>query len=264
MLHGNEQAALDVLDKVRHKHEVEPEANEIKGSLREHTSILSVLKNKLFVNVLFLGIVLQAIQQFSGMNTIMYYAPTIFKQAGFSSPHAQMWATVVVGLTNVLTTFIAIAFVDRWGRRPILLAGLTITTLSMLVLGCLFHMGGTDLGIWGKYLICAVVLCFIFGFAVSLGPIIWILCSEVFPLQGRDFGVTVSTATNWICNTIVGFTFLSLIAEFGMDGTFWIYSGIGLLSFIIIFFFAPETKGISLEHIEANLFTGKRLRRIGK
>ena len=266
MLRGNEQAAISVLGRVRYQHEVEPEAREIKESLRDHGSIKKVLKNPLFMKVLMLGVVFQAIQQFSGMNTIMYYAPEIFKLAGFTDPVQQMWATVIVGLVNVLTTFIAIAFVDRVGRRPILLFGLSITTLSMLILGLLFHMGleANALGPWAKYVASIVVLCFIFGFAVSLGPVIWILCSEIFPLQGRDFGVTCSTASNWVCNAIVGFTFLSMLNGLGVANTFWVYAGLGLISLLVIIRFAPETKGVSLEQIEDNLFAGKPMRQIGR
>ena len=266
MLQGNEQAALSVLGRVRYQHEIEPEAKEIKDSLQDHGSIKKMLKNPLFVKVLMLGVVFQAIQQFSGMNTIMYYAPEIFKLAGFADPSQQMWATVIVGLVNVLTTFVAIAFVDSIGRRPILLFGLTLTTLSMLILGLLFHMGleANTLGPWAKYVASIVVLCFIFGSAVSIGPVIWILCSEIFPLQGRDFGVTCSTASNWIWNVIVGFTFLSMLSGLGVANTFWVYAGLGLASLLFIIRFAPETKGVSLEQIEDNLLAGKALRHIGR
>jgi len=265
MLRGNEQAAIAVLGQMRSKHEIAHEAKEIKDSLRDHGSVRKMLKNPLFVKVLILGVIFQVIQQFSGMNTILYYAPEIFKLAGFTSPEQQMWATVIVGLVNVLTTLVAIAFVDRIGRRPILLFGLVVTTLSMLILGLLFHigLGVNTLGPWAKYAASVVVLCFIFGFAISLGPVIWILCSEIFPLQGRDLGVTCSTSSNWVCNAIVGFTFLSMLNHLGVAHTFWIYGGLGLASLLFILRLAPETKGVSLEQIEDNLFAGKALRHIG-
>ena len=97
-----------------------------------------------------------------------------------------------------------------------------------------------------------------------MGPIIWILCSEIFPLQGRDFGVAVTTTTNWVGNTIVGATFLTLIHNFGADGTFLIYGVICLLSLIYLFFVTPETKNVSLEKIQHNLLSGKKLRHLGE
>jgi len=99
---------------------------------------------------------------------------------------------------------------------------------------------------------------------MSAGPIIWVICSEIYPLAGRDLGVTVSTATNWLCNAIVGATFLTMLNSLGHDVTFWIYGGVNLSVIIILYKFVPETKGISLEKIERNLLSGKRLKNIGQ
>ena len=261
MLRGNRDAAHEVLDRVRHTYEIEPELDEIHSSLQETTSAWDLLKNKTFVKVLLLGITFQLLQQITGMNTIMYYAPEIFKLAGFGSHEMQMWATVIVGLVNVLTTIVALFVVDRYGRRPVLFLSLTLMTLAMLVMSLMYYHGFTNTALQVAGVI--VLLVFIFGFAIGMGPIIWILCSEIFPLQGRDFGVAVTTTTNWVGNTIVGATFLTLIHNFGADGTFLIYGVICLLSLIYLFFVTPETKNVSLEKIQHNLLTGKKLRHLG-
>ncbi|MDF2691505.1 MAG: transporter [Gammaproteobacteria bacterium] len=262
MLRGNKEQAMAVLDRVRHSHEVEGEIQEIESSLSTSHSLKALLKNRFFVKVLFLGIAFQIIQQFSGINTVMYYAPTIFQMAGFSSHIGQMWGTVSVGAVNVLTTIVSILLVDKIGRRPILYFGLCVTTISLFLLGYLFHIGISSPDL--QYSAVACLLLFIVGFAVSLGPIIWILCAEIYPLQGRDVGVTVTTATNWLCNAIIGFSFLSLLEGLGPHGTFWMFSGIGLVSLIFIRFFAPETKDVSLEQIETNLLSGKSCRNLGR
>jgi len=263
MLRGETEEARQVLARVSASaEEVETEIKEIQNTLKKTHSIRQIFTSNGFIKVLILGIVLQMIQQFSGINTVIYYAPAIFKMAGFVTPLAQMWATVIVGTVNMLTTIIAIFYVDKWGRKPILYFGLVVTSLSLLCLGYLFHIGIH--GVVSQYLAVALVLTFIFGFAVSLGPIIWILCAEIFPLQGRDIGIGVTTTTNWICNAIVGGTFLTLISTYGAPSTFALFGICGVISLVIIKFFAPETKDVSLEQIEANLLSGKACRNLGQ
>jgi len=256
--------AKKVLTKLREsEEEIESEINDIESSLNNKQKGFSfLLKNPNYRKVLFLGIGLQAAQQFTGMNVIMYYAPKIFQLAGFTSGTQAMWGTVIVGLTNVLATFIAIAFVDKIGRKPILFIGYSVMGISMLILGLMFHIGIKSEMI--QYTAIAVLLTFIIGFAMSAGPIIWVLCSEIFPLQGRDLGITISTATNWLCNAIVGLTFLSLLNGFGVDKTFWLYGFINLTFILVLIFFVPETKGVTLENIEKNLMSGVKLKEIGR
>lgn len=209
-----------------------------------------------------LGVLLQFMQQFTGMTVIMYYAPKIFEIAGFSTTREQMWGTVIAGLTNVLATFIAIGLVDRWGRKPILKLGFSGMAICMAILGYMFHTGIASVS--AQYAAVTVLLIFIVGFAMSAGPLIWVLCSEIQPLAGRDFGVTCSTMANWIANLIVGATFLSLIDAIGSANTFWLYAVLNLICVVLTLHFVPETKNISLEHIERNLMLGLPLRRIGQ
>lgn len=161
--------------------------------------------NSHFRRSTYLGILLQFMQQFTGMTVIMYYAPKIFAIAGFASTEQQMWGTVIAGLTNVLATFIAIGLVDRWGRKPILKLGFGVMAICMASMGYMFFVGITTTT--EQYTAVTLLLIFIVGFAMSAGPLIWVLCSEIQPLAGRDFGVTCSTMANWIANMIIGATF---------------------------------------------------------
>jgi SP family galactose:H+ symporter-like MFS transporter len=196
------------------------------------------------------------------MNAFMYYSGQIFQSAGFHNPNV---ATIIVGVVNVLTTLLAIKYVDKIGRKPIMYIGLTILVISAFVVGYIFHIAATE-ELTNFYKISLLVFClfFIFAFALSLGPVVWIICSEIFPLKGRDLGVTFSTTSNWICNTIIGSYTLTWFATFGVSGTFWFFGFMCLLGFILIKYLTPETKGISLETIEKNLQLNIPLRNIGK
>ena len=195
------------------------------------------------------------------MTVVMSYPPRIFKLAGFGDS-AQMWGTAIVGVVNVLATFIAIGLVDRWGRRPMLTMGFLVMAVGMGVLGTLVYAGIDSET--QRILAIAVLLCFITGFAFSAGPLIWVLCSEVQPLRGRDFGIACSTFTNWAANFIVGNTFLTLLNTIGNAQTFWLYGALNALFIVVTLALVPETKGVSLESIERKLMGGKRLREIGR
>ncbi|WP_074012555.1 sugar porter family MFS transporter [Candidatus Sodalis sp. SoCistrobi] len=260
---GRYREAQKVLDMLRSSSEqVRKELDEIRESLKIKQTGWALFKdNANFRRAVFLGVLLQVMQQFTGMNVIMYYAPKIFGIAGFTSTANQMWGTVIVGLVNVLATFIAIGLVDRWGRKPTLKLGFLVMAVGMGVLGTLLHLGvDTD---FQKYFAIVMLMLFIVGFAMSAGPLIWVLCSEIQPLKGRDFGITVSTATNWIANMIVGATFLTMLETLGNANTFWVYGALNVLFIVLTIMLIPETKNVSLEHIERNLMTGKPLREIG-
>ncbi len=264
VLVGKPEKSEKVLRRIRtSKEEVAFELNEIKETVKIKSSGWALLSKPYFRKVLILGILLQALQQFSGMNAFMYYSGQVFKAAGLSNPAV---ATIIVGLVNVLTTLLAIKYVDKLGRKPILYFGLTILVVSTAVVGYLFKLRppGTEMTPVEQWLTLIFSLLFIFGFAVSLGPIIWILCSEIFPLKGRDFGITVTTTTNWISNTIIGSFTLTWFQHLGVGGTFWMFGGFLLLGFLIVGFLTPETKGITLEELEKNLENGVPLRKLGK
>ena len=262
-LKGRFDDAKDTLNKIRsNKDEVEFELAEIRETMQTKSSGFSLLTKGYFLKVVFLGILLQTLQQFSGMNAFMYYSGKIFEAAGFSNPAI---GTVIVGLVNVLTTFIAIKWVDKLGRKPILYSGISILVISCLVVGYIFNMqaSGVQLTETIQYILVTFCLLFIFGFALSLGPVIWIVCSEIFPLQGRDLGVTITTMTNWIMNAVIGEYTLVWFRDLGVGYTFWMFGFACFLGFFLVKFFTPETKDVPLEELELNLQRGKSLKDLG-
>ena len=263
MMRGRKQEAAAVLHGLRGDAvQVAREVADIEEQLKmpQHGWHL-FLQNPHFRRSVGLGVLLQVMQQFTGMNVVMYYAPRIFQDMGYATA-AQMWFTAAVGLTNVLATFIAIGLVDRWGRKPILYTGFTIMALGLGLVGTMMHLGIATHG--EQIFTVAMLLLFIVGFAMSAGPLIWTLCSEVQPLKGRDFGIGCSTFTNWIANMIVGATFLTLLNGIGNAATFWLYAGLNLVFLLITFALIPETRNVTLEQIERNLMAGKPLRAIGR
>lgn len=242
------------------------ELDEIRDSLKVKQGGWALFRsNRNVRRAVFLGMLLQAMQQFTGMNIIMYYAPKIFEMAGFSSHQQQMIATVVVGLTFMLATFIAVFTVDKSGRKPALKIGFTVMAIGTLILGyCLMQVDNGNLSTGISWLSVGMTMMCIAGYAMSAAPVVWILCSEIQPLKCRDFGVTCSTTTNWVSNMIIGATFLTLLDSIGAAGTFWLYTGLNLAFVAITFWLIPETKNVTLEHIEKNLMSGKKLRDIGR
>lgn len=200
-------------------------------------------------------------QQITGINAIIYYANQIFASAGFSTPEAQTTATTwAVGGVNVAATFIAIAFIDRLGRRPLLLAGLVGMGLALLVVGFAFlsiegQPAGEGPSTAGIVTLVALVV-FIISFAFSLGPVTWTVINEVFPGRVRGRAVAVATAVNWGAAFLVSQFFLTLIGAIGTSATFWLFAFFCLAGWIWVYSTVPETKGRSLEEIERS-WTGQ-------
>lgn len=264
MSRGRNEEAERVLEKLRSdRKSIETEMSEIADQLKVEFQGLGLFRsNPNFRRTVGLGIMLQVMQQLTGINVVMYYAPRIFGLAGYGTSHDQLWGTVIVGAVNVAATFIAIGLVDRWGRKPILYTGFTVMALALATLGALLHIGVTS----GASQIAAVVmlLVFIAGFAMSAGPMIWILCAEIQPMKGRDFGIAASTFVNWVANTIAGATFLTLLNTLGHAQTFWLYAVMNAAFIFLTLWLVPETKGVSLEQIERNLMDGRALRKLGE
>ena len=162
-------------------------------------------------------------------------------------------------------TFLAVFTVDKAGRKPVLKIGFTVMAFATLVLGyCLMQAGRGEITTGLSWLSVGMTMMCIAGYAMSAAPVVWILCSEIQPLKCRDFGITCSTTTNWIANMIIGATFLTLLDTIGAAGTFWLYTGFNLAFVVITFWLIPETKNVTLEHIEKNLMSGKKLRDLGQ
>lgn len=241
---GRHIEAEEVLRMLRDTSEkARDELNEIRESLKLRQGGWALFKaNRNVRRAVFLGMLLQAMQQFTGMNIIMYYAPRIFKMAGFTTTEQQMIATLVVGLTFMFATFIAVFTVDKAGRKPALKIGFSVMALGTLVLGyCLmqFDNGTASSGLsafrWDDDDVYRRL-------RDERRPVVWILCSEIQPLKCRDFGITCSTTTNWVSNMIIGATFLTLLDSIGAAGTFWLYTALNIAFIGITFWLIPETK----------------------
>jgi sugar porter (SP) family MFS transporter len=202
---------------------------------------------------LMIGIGLAVFQQITGINAVIYYSDSIFAAAGFDTPQAQTMATTwAIGAVNVLATLIAIAFIDKLGRRPLLLAGLTGMCASLLIVCLAFHSGGkgTMSSTAGMITLVALVV-FIASFAFSLGPVVWTVINEIFPGRVRGRAVAVATAVNWGAAFVVSEFFLTLVDAIGEAWTFCLFAIFCVVGGVWIYRHVPETKGRSLEQIEA-------------
>lgn len=258
---GKRDEAKSALQKLRKKNSDD--------ELEEMEQILSrepqkgdwhALFRKPLLPVLALGMILFCLQQLSGINVIIYYAPEIFRNMGFSSSTGQILATMGIGLVNMLVTILAVLYVDRIGRRKLLLFGFAGTCISLSVLGFLSYYQVNLLA----YLSVVCLTVYIIAFAISLGPIPYIAMSEIFPLYVRGGGMGLSSISNWGFNGIVVFTFPIMYSALGVEKTFLIYGGICFLGLIYTYIFMPETKNLSLEYIEKYVMSGKPLRRLGR
>ncbi|HEX3624187.1 MAG TPA: sugar porter family MFS transporter [Verrucomicrobiae bacterium] len=215
---------------------------------QEESNMLELLSHARFRRPLIIAVLLMAFSQFSGINAIMYYSTEIFTTAHVGVKDA-FAASTVIGLVNLLFTFVAIALVDKVGRRPLLLVGLTAQVIALGCAGWMFHTNANGIGLL------VAIVSFIAAFAMALGPIPWILCSEIFPMRIRGRAMSVATFVIWISCYIVASTFpvLNNSPHFGPALTFWIYGICSALAFIFVFVMVPETKGRSLEEIETRL-----------
>lgn len=203
-------------------------------------------------------------QQFVGINTVIYYSPKIFLMAGFDGTVAAIWASVGVGAVNVIFTVVSVYFVDRLGRRKLYFIGLSGIVVSLLILGLCFVFVN-QLGDSVKWVAILLIFCYVAFFAISIGPLGWLIISEIFPLKLRGLGASLGSLSVWFFNSIVSFTFFKIVKaltipgkEIIMDGenlgnpagAFGFYGGVAFLALIWGYFYVPETKGVSLEQIE--------------
>jgi len=266
MLKNKEDQARKVLEKtLATNEECDLAIKEIKDGIEQDAklkasgALKSIIGKGFFKRVLVLGILLQVFQQLTGINTVIYYSGIIFHNAGVSNPAA---GTILVGIINVLATIIAIVCIDKFGKKPLLSTGLIIMIITLIINGIMFSIG--NLGTFGQITLVISTLVFIVGFAYSWGPVVWAMCAEIFPLEGREFGMVVTTAVNWIFAFIVVRFSLTIMNSFGGNTLFFIFAIFCIIALIFTKYIVPETKGITLEEIETNLKSGKKLREIGK
>lgn len=257
--HGKVDQAAAIIKRFENKTDVSSDIQYIQTSLKEQKGGAKDLFHPMLRIALFVGIGLAIFQQITGINTVIYYAPTIFGYAGFQSSSAQILATVGVGIVNVGFTFLAIKLIDRLGRRPLLLWGVFGQILGLFLLGlCFLNTGSSIIGI----ISIASMAVYIASFAIGLGPVFWLLISEIYPLKVRGVAMSLASVANWTFNLIVAITFLTLINLLGQSGTFFMYGAIAVISWLFIYRRVPETKGQTLEQIEEYWRSGKHLRRL--
>ncbi len=207
---------------------------------------LKALFSKKYARVLLLGVFIAVFQQWCGTNVIFNYAQEIFSAAGYSVGDV-LFNIVITGVANVIFTIVALYVVDRWGRRSLMLFGAAGLGIIYLILGICYHFHIT--GFFMIVLVVAAIACY----AMSLGPVTWVLLSEIFPNKVRGVAMATCTFALWTGCTTLTFSFPSLNESLGTSGTFWIYSGICLIGLIFFLRRLPETKGKSLEQIEKEL-----------
>jgi sugar porter (SP) family MFS transporter len=250
MSRSQDDQARAVLQRIRESGDVSAELAEIKADLSMQEGGWRELLNVSLRRPLIIGIGLAIFQQFTGINTVIYYAPTIFQLAGLHSASAAILATVGVGVVNVLLTIVALRIIDRVGRRPLLLYGLVGMVISLGVLGAAFLLAGSSSIV--AWLAVISLALYVACFAIGLGPVFWLLISEIYPLKIRGRAMGVATMMNWGSNLIVALTFLSLLHSLGRSATFWLYAVIGIVAWFFVYRLVPETKGRTLEQIDAS------------
>jgi SP family arabinose:H+ symporter-like MFS transporter len=195
---------------------------------------------------LLIGIVLAIFSQVTGMNAILYYAPEIFKSTGDGSSSA-MFQTILIGIINLLFTIVAIKYADSWGRRKLLLIGAAGMACCLAIIGGAFYLHATK-----SYLILVAILAYIACFAISLGPMTFVVVSEIFPTHIRGKAMSVCIFFLWLSVYIVSQTFPMLRSAIGEAITFWIYMAMSVLCCAFVWKLVPETKGKTLEEIAAS------------
>ncbi len=257
---NKEEQAKEALRKIEPNADIENEIEEIKRTLSNSNEQDSkFIFRKWMIMPFVVGIGIMFAQICTGINTIIYYAPTIFKSAGFDSHITAIYATTGIGVVNFLMTIVALYFTDKLGRKPLLYFGLTGVMLSLFALGASYSFADV-LGDTQKWVAVGSLITYIICFAMSLGPVGWILVSEVFPLKIRGISMSICTVSNFAFNFFVVASFPVLLHKFGGALTFWGFGVVSILCIIFVYFFVPETKGISLEKIEKNWIDGVNAR----
>ena len=252
VMKGREAKALNVLKKISGEGDAGRILEEIRETLRE--SRAPWLSYGFFV--IFIGIMLSVFQQFVGINVVLYYAGNIFRNMG-ASTDSSLIQTIIVGIVNLAFTVVAILTVDKFGRKPLMIIGSLGMAVSMLALGLTFFLGQTG-GVLTPiqgYAALAFMLLYTAAFAMSWGPVCWVLLSEIFPNSIRA-AMSIAVAAQWIANWIVSLTFpmmndnVWLTNQFNHGFSYWIYGIMGILSAIFVWKMVPETKGKTLESME--------------
>ena len=250
VLNNKEDKALKVLNKIAGQENAKTILEEIKSTLHEHNA--PWLSYGFLI--IFVGIMLSVFQQFVGINVVLYYAGNIFRNMG-SSTDRSLLQTIIVGSVNLIFTVVAILTVDKFGRKPLMIIGSIGMAISMMCLGFTFFLGGSALSSAGSIAALIFMLLYTAAFAMSWGPVCWVLLAEMFPNSIRG-AMSIAVAAQWIANWIVSLTFpmmndnIWLTEKFNHGFSYWIYGVMGVISAIFMWKMVPETKGKTLEEME--------------
>lgn len=244
---GKSRLAIIVLERLRLDRDWKSHIDEMKHSASSRNKrAWKLLFSSKLRNILFIGLFISAFQQITGINTIIYYAPRIFQGAGYTSAISATFATLSIGVINVLATLVSVWLLDRIGRRRLLLigiAGMVVSLCSLAVTSFLRSSLIDEMAVIS-------LMTYVAFFAIGLGPITWVLLSEIYPLKVRGKAMTLATFVNWLCNYFVSLTFPNLLVSIGIGGSFLLYGIISIIAFWFVLRYVPETKGKSLEEIE--------------
>jgi SP family xylose:H+ symportor-like MFS transporter len=249
VMQGRNEQALGILTRLNGAAVARTTVGEIEASLRVEGASGSAPLLSFGATVIWVGILLSVFQQLVGINAVLYYAPLMFQNMG-ASTDSSFLQTIVVGAANVLFTVVAIVTVDRWGRRPLLILGGVVMGITMLVLGFLFNAHTVGLGAL------VAVVAYIAGFALSWGPVTWVLLAEMFPNAIKNRAMGIAVAAQWFANWLVSTSFKvldgssELNALFNHGLAYWIYGVLSLLAAVFVYKYVPETKGRTLEAIQ--------------
>lgn len=226
----------------------------------DSSSLKDMFSRKYMKSILIL-MGLMAFQQLSGINAVIFYTVQIFQMSG--STVDENLSTIIVGIMNFASTFVATALIDRVGRKILLYFSSVTLILTLVVLGTFFYVRDVlVMNVEGlKWLPLASVMIYLLGFSLGFGPIPWLMMGEILPAKIRGAAASLCTAFNWLCTFTVTKTFQNIIDGIGPYGTFWLFGSICFVGFFFVVFFVPETRGKSLEQIE-NKLTGRRTRRM--
>src|ERR1700722_12371995 len=248
--HNRTRDAESVLRRLRGTADISDELSALRTDIaREGRRIASAsdLLSARLRRPLIIGIGLAMFQQITGINTVIYFAPTIFQSAGLSSAATSILATAGVGAVNVIMTIVSIRLIDRLGRRQLLFWSLGGMAVTLFVLAGAFYAGTSGQLAWIAVVSVAAYVGF---FAIGLGPVFWLLIAEIFPLALRGRAMSLATVANWGFNLIVSATFLDLVSAFGSANAFVMYAVLSVAALIFVVVEVPETKGHTLEQIE--------------
>jgi len=263
-MHSRAADALKILTRVTGKEKAEADLKAVQESLDAEAHLEKGSLKELFVPamrlVLTIGIVVAILQQITGINSVFFYAPMIFEQSGIGTDAAFMQA-VLVGIVNLVATVVAILLIDKLGRRPLLITGLVIIASSMLLLAYSFssatYTPGGELIDMNATLVLIGILSFVAGFGISLGPVMWVLFSELFPNRIRGIAISFCGLINSSVSFMVQLVFPWELANLGPATTFLIYGSFAIIGLLFVMRVLPETKGRSLEELQAELVTNK-------